>query len=81
MTDESIIERISALVRREHELREARQSGSLDAEAELRELRETEVALDQCWDLLRQRRAKREFGERAEEAQVRPGEVVENYLE
>jgi hypothetical protein len=35
--------------------------------------------LDQCWDLLRQRRARREFGEDPDQAQVRPGSIVENY--
>jgi hypothetical protein len=40
-----------------------------------------EEALDQCWDLLRQRRARREFGENPEEAQLRPGGEVEGYLQ
>jgi hypothetical protein len=38
-----------------------------------------EVELDQCWDLLRQRRAKREFGDNPDEASVRPPDIVENY--
>jgi hypothetical protein len=80
VNDQTIIDRIAALVQREHELREARESGSLDRDAELSELRETEVALDQCWDLLRQRRARREFGQDAAEAEVRPATVVEGYL-
>jgi len=80
VNDDSIFDRISELVRREHELRDARENGSVDAEAERRELQETEVALDQCWDLLRQRRAKRDFGENADEAETRPADVVEKYL-
>jgi hypothetical protein len=40
-----------------------------------------EEALDQCWDLLRQRRARREFGESPEEAQVRPAGEVEDYMQ
>jgi hypothetical protein len=42
-------------------------------------LRDLEVALDQCWDLLRQRRARRETGRDPDEAQVRPPDVVERY--
>jgi hypothetical protein len=37
------------------------------------------VALDQCWDLLRQRRARREMGQDPDDARVRPPEVVERY--
>jgi hypothetical protein len=43
------------------------------------ELKKIQVELDQCWDLLRQRRAKREFGEDPNEAHVRPASVVEKY--
>ena len=78
MDDSGILDHISALVEREHELRARRADGSLDAEAELEELRATE-ALDQCWDLLRQRRAKREFGQSEDEAHARPESVVEHY--
>ena len=42
-------------------------------------LGEVKVALDQCWDLLRQRRALREFGEDPDKAKVRPAKIVENY--
>ncbi|MER7559514.1 DUF2630 family protein [Nocardioides sp. NPDC126508] len=73
MADEDIITRISALVDEEHQLR----SGAGDDAQRLGEL---ETQLDQCWDLLRQRRAKREFGEPESEAQVRPPETVEKYL-
>jgi hypothetical protein len=81
MSDESILDRISELIERERVLRAGRAEGTVDKDTELRELREAEVALDRCWDLLRQRRAKREFGEEAEDAQVRAAEVVEKYLE
>jgi hypothetical protein len=80
MDDAGIIQQISALVEREHHLRTAREEGAAGAEDERRELGEIEAALDRCWDLLRQRRAKREFGEDADEATVRPAGVVENYL-
>ena len=73
MADDDIITRISALVDEEHRLR----SGSSPDTERLGEL---EVQLDQCWDLLRQRRAKREFGAPESEAEVRPPETVEKYL-
>ncbi len=44
-----------------------------------RELAKLNVELDQCWDLLRQRRALREFGRDPGEAEVRPPSVVEKY--
>jgi len=71
--DEDLITRISALVDEEHRLRSA--SG-----VDTQRLDELEVQLDQCWDLLRQRRAKREFGAPESEAQVRPPDTVEKYL-
>jgi hypothetical protein len=42
-------------------------------------LGEVKVALDQCWDLLRQRRALREFGDDPDKAKVRAAKIVENY--
>jgi len=79
MNDDTIQDRISALVDREHQLRRQREDGSLDAPTEHEELRAVEVELDQCWDLLRQRRAKRDFGADPEEAAPRSGAVVESY--
>jgi hypothetical protein len=72
MADQDILSKISALVDEEHRLRGGE---SVDA-ARLRELEEQ---LDQCWDLLRQRRAKREFGQAESEAEVRSTETVERY--
>ena len=77
--DDSILLRITSLIEREHALRAAREDGSIDAEAEAQELRAAEVELDQCWDLLRQRRAKREYGVDADQAEARPPSVVEHY--
>jgi len=74
MSDQSILARISALIDEEHKLRAAGLSD--DAGKRLQQL---EVELDQCWDLLRQRRAAREFGRDPAEAQVRPADVVEKY--
>jgi hypothetical protein len=79
MEDEEILARISGLIETEHELRAQFAAGQLSAEQEHERLRSAEQALDQCWDLLRQRRAKREFGESPEGAQVRPTAEVEGY--
>ena len=78
MDDAEVISRIGALGDEEHGLeRQASQHGP-DSDAAGR-LREVEVALDQCWDLLRQRRARREMGQDPDDASVRPPEVVERY--
>jgi Protein of unknown function (DUF2630) len=84
MSDESIAARIERLVTEEHALRsrEAHDSADPAALAEDKErLRAVEVDLDQCWDLLRQRRALREFGDNPEEASVRDPGTVEGYLQ
>jgi hypothetical protein len=78
MDDADVIRRIGALVDEEHELERAAAGGGPSEEAGAR-LRELEVALDQCWDLLRQRRARREMGDDPDDAAVRPPEVVERY--
>ena len=74
-SDEGVLHRIETLVEEEKELI---RRGAVDDRARAR-LRGLEVELDQCWDLLRQRRAKREFGEDPDEAEVRPPSVVESY--
>ncbi len=77
MDNQDIQERIQALVEQEHQLRE---SGIEDEqEANRTELRRVEESLDQCWDLLRQRRAKQEAGENPEDASARPVNQVEGY--
>ena len=79
MSDVSIHQQISDLVKREHELRETLATGgSNDDRAALREV---EVSLDQCWDLLRQREGRRDAGEDPDQARVRPVSEVENYLQ
>jgi hypothetical protein len=81
MDDAGLLDQINALVHEEHTLREQAQAGTIDSDAaEHARLRDLEVQLDQCWDLLRQRRARREFGENPESAQVRPAGEVEGYL-
>jgi hypothetical protein len=79
MDDKDIMSRISELIGTERELRRQLQSGELSSEQERERLRSAEEALDQCWDLLRQRRARREFGESPEGAAARPVSEVEGY--
>ena len=79
MDDKDIMARIGDLIETEHELRSQLASGELSSEQERERLRSAEEALDQCWDLLRQRRARREFGENPEEAAPRPAFEVEGY--
>jgi hypothetical protein len=76
MNDEDLLARIQALVEEEHTLRE----GSGDGQAPDHDrLRQVEERLDQCWDLLRQRRAKAHSGEDPDEAEARPVSEVEGY--
>jgi hypothetical protein len=81
MSNESVSARIEKLVAEEHDLRRE-QADRPDAEAleaDTDRLREVEVPLDRCWDLLRQRRAKDEFGLNPDEADVRSADTVEHY--
>ena len=80
MDDRDVISRIGDLVREEHELRGRSGADGLSDEARAR-LAELEAALDQCWDLLRQRRAREEWGENPDQAQLRPKNQVEGYLQ
>jgi hypothetical protein len=77
MDDKEIRDRIEELVEEEHRLRE---SGDHTDEQRAR-LRQIEEDRDQLWDLLRQRDAKRQYGEDPDEAQPRPEPQVENYLQ
>jgi hypothetical protein len=81
MQDSEILGRITTLVDEEHTLRERLQRGDLTAEEEHQRLRTLEEALDQCWDLLRQRRARRDIGEDPDGASSRPTGEVEGYLQ
>lgn len=74
--DASILDQINSLVAEEHELR----GGSPSPERTER-LRHVEGQLDQCWDLLRQRQARAEFGQNPDEAAVRSEHNVESYLQ
>jgi hypothetical protein len=78
MDDSEIVQRIHQLVDDEHRLN-AMHEGELVTDDDRRRMRELEVALDQCWDLLRQRRARRSAGLPADDAEVRTEGVVEGY--
>jgi Protein of unknown function (DUF2630) len=82
VSDESIAARIDRLVTEEQDLRRREQRDSSDAEAlesDRERLRVVEVELDRCWDLLRQRRAQREFDLDPDDAEVRGADTVERY--
>lgn len=76
MDDTSILRTISELVDEEHQLE---RSGTGLSDDQTERLRDVEVALDQCWDLLRQRRARRAAGTDPDDATVRSAGVVEGY--
>jgi hypothetical protein len=81
MNDTEILKHITELVNEEHELENmAAQEGGLTEEEQVR-VRALEVNLDQCWDLLRQRRARRAAGLNPDEARVRDPKIVEHYLQ
>ena len=74
-TDQSVLNRIEKLVAEEEQL----WSRGRPSDAELRRLRDIQVELDRAWDLLRQRRARREFGQDPDEAHLRPAGIVRTY--
>jgi Protein of unknown function (DUF2630) len=81
MDDKEILAHIDDLIQTEHKLREQLAAGQLSSTREREELRAAEEALDQAWDLLRQRRARREFGENPGDADERPAREVEGYMQ
>jgi hypothetical protein len=84
MDDQSILTRIEALVEEEHALMGREQSDAVRGEAladDRERLQDVSVELDRCWDLLRQRRARRSAGQNPDEAHARDGETVERYLQ
>ncbi len=86
MDDQSLLARIEALVAEEHSLQgseegDAARAGVEDLEADRRRLERVTVELDRCWDLLRQRRARRDAGQDADEARPRDPATVERYLQ
>lgn len=81
MDDKDILSHIDDLIKTEHDLRARLAAGELSSEQEHEQLRATEEQLDQYWDLLRQRRARREFGEDPSGSAARPVNEVEGYLQ
>ena len=78
MNDDQIHGTIEQLVAEEHDLWQRESAGEV-SDGDRARLRQIGVSLDQCWDLLRQRRALREAGLDPESAEVRRSDVVENY--
>jgi hypothetical protein len=81
MDDSDILAQIREMVDAEHELRRQMQDDLSQVNDSAQRLRELEESLDQCWDLLRQRRAHREFAQDPDESQARPRQQVEGYLQ
>ena len=77
MDEKDLYGKIHALVDEEHKLR----AGSDHSDDQRARLQQLEADLDQCWDLLRQRRAKQQYGENPDDAKARPEPQVENYLQ
>ena len=78
MEDSEVLGRINELAREEHELFERESRGKV-TDTDRERLRRIEVTLDQCWDLLRQRRARRAAGLDPDEARVRDEKTGEGY--
>ena len=74
-SDATVLDTIQRLVHEEQQL----YSHPTPTGADTVRLEKIQVELDRCWDLLRQRRAKREFGQNPEDASLRPASVVEKY--
>jgi Protein of unknown function (DUF2630) len=78
MDDQQVIERINEIAHEEHELWEREGRGEI-TDAERERMRELAVTLDQCWDLLHQRRARRAAGQDPDDTSVRDARTVEGY--
>lgn len=79
MEDEAVIGRINELAAEEHALFEKESAGEA-SEAERERIKALQVTLDQCWDLLHQRRARRDAGQNPDGAAVRDARTVEGYV-
>lgn len=78
MNDQEIMQHIQALVDEEHKLLQLEEEGKIQGDQRER-AKKIEVSLDQCWDLLRQRRARRNAGLNPDDAHERDANIVENY--
>ena len=81
MDDNTVLGRINGLVEEEHKLRQQLSRGEITSDEEHAKLKELEEALDQCWDLLRRRRAAREVGNDPDAVQAHSTGEVEGYLQ
>lgn len=81
MDGRQILDEIKRIVDREHQLRAEAEQGQLDPEIQRTELERLDVALDQCWDLLRQREGRRDAQQDEDDARARPAVTVGNYLQ
>jgi hypothetical protein len=81
MDDNTVLSRIHGLVDEEHKLRQSLSKGEISSDEEHTRLRELEEALDQCWDLLRRRRAARDVGNDPNAEQAHSVNEVEGYLQ
>ena len=84
MDDKSILSRIDSLIEEEHALQRREEADAVDRgalESDQERLHGVSIELDRCWDLLRQRRARRAAGLDPEEAQARDPAIVEKYLQ
>jgi hypothetical protein len=79
MDDQDLLERINQLASEEHDLF-SRESRGEASEEDRERMHRLEVTLDQCWDLLHQRRARRSAGLDADDAKVRDEKTVEGYV-
>ncbi len=79
MDDQDVVARINALASEEHELFGRKGQGAT-SEADRQRMKRLEVTLDQCWDLLHQRRARRSAGLDPDDAEVRDEKTVEGYV-
>lgn len=78
MEDQDVVDRINQLAHEEHALFEKESQGALPP-AERDRLKSLQISLDQCWDLLHQRRARRNAGMDPNDAKVRDADIVEGY--
>ena len=81
MDDKTVLSRIHGLVDEEHRLRRQLSRGEISGEDERARLIELEEALDQCWDLLRRRRAARQVGNDPDAERAHSTSEVEGYLQ
>lgn len=81
MDEKSILDTINSLVDEEHRLRTSAQQGEITSDEERGRLRKLEESLDQCWDLLRRRRAAQSNRQDPDRVEPRPVTEVEGYLQ